>query len=131
MGAHGDWYWITCPDEKCRIRFAIPMTMQSRAERDGQAVKCPNGHGVVWNGGESDAEREAKQLRKRLASEEEVAFQTFDENRSLRAMLRECPACGWRSRKQLPERVRADFAEHLSEKHGLAVVGDLAEQLEG
>lgn len=127
-----EWYTITCPREDCRIHYAVPASMVARAKRDGQSILCPNGHTVYWPG-----ESVEDKLKKRVEDHEQMEERAYeqlnaerDESRELLRMLRECPACGWRSRKLRPDRVRADFAQHLSERHSLAIVGDLAEQLE-
>lgn len=122
---------ITCPNEHCRITFSIPDGLKQRAIEDGQTVRCPNGHSMSWPG-QSDVEKERKRTeheRDMRDNVEQYLYDSQDEVRDLRQLLRTCPACGWQSKRRRTDRIRADFAQHLSERHGLAVTEDLEEAL--
>lgn len=119
---------LTCPTKTCRVTFEVPAELRQKAIDKGQSVYCPNGHEIVWNNGKSRAERkaeeraeEAERRYKDAEAEEERAYTELHEERQrlaeLAAMLRRCPICGHRSRKQIVERARAELMHHLVEKH--------------
>ena len=73
-------------------------------------------------------ERIAREREWRRRAEHQV-FDEMEEVRELKQMLRTCPVCGWRSTKKRADRIRVDFAQHLSEKHSLAVTEEFEEQM--
>lgn len=65
---------LNCGESGCGIAFAIPSSLNQRALDDHSVnFYCPNGHYVGYSGESprKKAEREADELRRRLASREE------------------------------------------------------------
>lgn len=122
---------LTCPTASCRITFEVPAGLKNRAIRDGQTVFCPNGHRIIWpKQSDLDVERKNTEHERKVKSRYQDLFHdAAAERNELLRLVRTCPACGWRSKRRIVEKIRADFAQHLSEQHGLAITEELEESL--
>lgn len=122
---------LTCPTRDCRITFEVPAELKAKAVEKGQAVHCPNGHRIVWpEQSDVDVERKRTEFQKGVTERYRDLYHDKDwELREVRRLLKTCPGCGWRSRRRNIETIRADMAQHLSEKHGMTITEELEEAL--